>query len=434
MTLGKAITLTRKKSRTDDTTATNEDVVQYINEGQKEFARAVFGLTKEDYITITPLFDIQTDFAIRITIVGGTNEMSATDVVICGTDANDQTGTQVATALQATLRSAIGVGADATVTWSTTTWKFTIDGTDCTSITLAAPSTIVYANALDLLGFIAGTTTDTSVTGNIPEDCTVESSLPSDFVSVISDPEWDGDPLSNAQLGDFISPETSGTPTLYNIRNKKIRLYPPPQRQGILHIFYNYIPSDFSYPNGYQECGLSGKLNTTSSGLTASTTYYYKVTIDGGTETEYNITTGTDVTFQAIIELMNDESIGCTFEIIDGDLRCTSDSLTDNSAIALGAGTSGTDLFATLTDFSAFETAVDTEAGDSLGVDDEWAMAIVYYAANILAEDNFEYSTADRCFSQFVRITQDFIRTKANSNPRFLPRAKPTRFPEVYTE
>lgn len=430
MTLAQAIKETRKKSRTDENGCTNLEIVSYINEGQKEFAKTVHGLSKEDYVTITPLFDIQTQFAVRITIVGGTNEIEATDVALCTEDATDQTGTQVATALQATLRTAIGVGADLTVAWSTTEWTFTIDGIDCTSITLAAPSGITYASALDLLGFVAETTTDTSVTGNIPEDCTVESSLPTDFLRILSDPEWDGNALAESNLSTVISPETSGIPTMYYIRNKKIRLYPPPFKQGILHLFYEYIPSDFSYPNGYQECGLSGISNKADSGLTAATQYYYKVTIDGGTETEYDITTGTDTSFQAVIELMNDESIGCTFEIINGDLRCTSDLLDSNSAIALSAGTTGTDLFATI-GVTAFDAAVDTEAGDDLGIDDEYAMAVVYYAANLIAEDNYEYTTADRCLSQFSRITQQFIRSRANNNPRFLPQTKTTRFPEV---
>jgi hypothetical protein len=430
MTLAQAIKETRKKSRTDENGYNNLEVVEYINEGQKEFAKAVHGLTKEDYITITPLFDLQTQFAIRITIVGGTNEIEATDVAVCTTDAMDQTGTQVATALQATLRSAIGVGANLTVSWSTTAWKFTIDGIDCTSITFAAPSGITYASALDLLGLEAGTTTDTSVTGNIPEDCTVESALPSDFKRVVSNPEWDGNPLLNTGMSTVISPETSGVPIMYYIRNKNIRLYPPPYKQGILHIFYEYIPTSFTVPNGYQECGLSGISNNSSSGLTASTQYYFKVTIDGGTETEYDITTTTDVSFQAVMELMNDEAIGCTFEIVDGDLRCTSNLLGSASAISLAAGSTGTDLFVTI-GVTDFDTAVATEAVNSLGVDDEYAMAIVYYAANLIAEDNYEYSTADRCLSQFVRISQQFIRDKANNNPKILSQAKIRPFPEV---
>jgi hypothetical protein len=109
---------------------------------------------------------------------------------------------------------------------------------------------------------------------------------------------------------------------------------------------------------GYQECGLTGKTSATATGLSTTTQYYLKVAINGGTSTEYDITTAADVTYAAVIALLNAAVSGVTFALINGDLRCTSNSTDKGSAIALAAGTTGTDLFATLTDFSAFDTAV----------------------------------------------------------------------------
>lgn len=431
MTLATAITRTRKKAR--ENTESNLGIVEWINEGQKEFAKEVHGLIKEDYLTLEPRFDIQTHFAINLTIVGGTNALASTDIPICAADATDQTGTDVATALQVAIRAA---GAATAAVYfgivGSHIWQFQIDAIDSTSITLAPPSDIIYADALELLGFVAGTTTDTEVYGSIPTDCNLEVDLPTDFLSIVSDPEWNGDPLRQAPFYNFISPETSGTPTWYYIRdNKTIRLYPPPINQGMLHIFYQYIPEDFTVPNGYQECGLSGKADDTATGLAVTTQYYFKVNIDGGGVVEYDITTGTSVTYKDVIELMNDEVVGATFSLEGGDLRCTSDQLSASSSIALSAGTTGTDLFATLTGWTAFEDAVATEAGTSLAIDDEYAMAVVYYAASMLAENNFEAGIADRYLAQFNRIAEKYIIKKANNNTAFLPKNKVQRFPRV---
>jgi hypothetical protein len=108
---------------------------------------------------------------------------------------------------------------------------------------------------------------------------------------------------------------------------------------------------------GYQECGLTGKAAATETGLSAGAHYVF-VAINGGTSTEYSITAAGDTTFGGIITLLNAAITGVTFALINGDLRCTSDSTATGSAIALAAGTTGTDLLATLTDFTALEDAV----------------------------------------------------------------------------
>ncbi len=106
-----------------------------------------------------------------------------------------------------------------------------------------------------------------------------------------------------------------------------------------------------SSSKSYQENGLTTVARNVATGLSATTLYYF--TIDS---TEYDITTESDTTYAAIIDLMNDKVVndGYVFSIESGDLRCTSDA----TPIVLAAGSTGTDLFATLTGWSSFATAV----------------------------------------------------------------------------
>ena len=434
MTLAQAITKVRRLSRTQASSHDDATIMERINDAMKEFGRAAFGLTKEGYITITPLFDIQTNCSIRLTIVGGANEIAATDIAICATDAVDQTGTQVATALQTAIQAAItaaGGTPSLTVVWSTTAWTFTIDAIDSTSITFAVPSGLTYHSALELLGLGAETTTGTSVTGSIPTDCTVESALPTDFLQLVGKPEWDGDPLVQGLFQEFHSPESTGDPLRYYVRNKNIMLSPAPHIQKKFHLYYRYLPTSFTSPHGYQECGLTGLSLSSATGLSASTQYYLTVTIDGGTATEYSITTGTSVTYEYVIDLLNDAILGVTFSLVGGDLRCTSNLLGGASAIVLAAGSSGTDLFATLTDFDDFEDAVASEAGDNLPIDDEWCEAVTYKAASVVAEENYETALSDRYYAQFKRIVGDFIRTRANNNSKIVYQPIRDPLPEI---
>jgi hypothetical protein len=434
VTLAQAILKVRRLARTTASSHDDDTIMARINDAMKEFGRAAFGLTKEGYVTITPLFDLQTNCAINLTIVGGANEIEATDIAICATSAVDQTGTQAAAALQTAIQAAItaaGGTPSLTVAWSTTEWTFTIDAIDSTTITIAVPDGLLYSSALELLGLGAETTTGTSVTGSIPTDCTVESALPTDFLQLVGKPEWDGDPLVQGIFQEFHSPESTGDPLRYYIRNKNIMLSPAPHMQKKFHLYYRYIPTAFSVSHGYQECGLSGKALNTSTGLSATTQYYLTVTIDGGAETEYSITTASDLTYEYVIDLLNDAIPGVTFSLVDGDLRCTSNLLGGNSAIVLAAGSSGTDLFATLTDFDDFEDAVASEAGDDLPIDDEWCEAVTYKAASVVAEENYETTLSDRYYAQFKRITGDFVRTKANNNSKIVLYTAGDPVPEI---
>ncbi len=122
------------------------------------------------------------------------------------------------------------------------------------------------------------------------------------------------------------------------------------------------VPGSFSlqfYESGYQELGLSGITSNTNSGLTAGTSYEFDITVDGGT-TFSNLTFTTDTTnvnfggasgviskIQAALDAQF-YTAGNLFEkkvivqIVDGDIRFTSGSHLSTSAIALGAGSTGT--------------------------------------------------------------------------------------------
>ena len=111
--------------------------------------------------------------------------------------------------------------------------------------------------------------------------------------------------------------------------------------------------------SGYQEVGLSGKTLTTETGLATTTSYSFKVNVDGAGVVDEVITTESDTTYAAILILMNATLAAAgTFGLSDGDLRCTSDSDGPSSTIALAAGVAETDLFATLTGWSDFNEAV----------------------------------------------------------------------------
>lgn len=113
---------------------------------------------------------------------------------------------------------------------------------------------------------------------------------------------------------------------------------------------------------GYQELGLKQVSSYDQSGLEKDTTYYFTVAIDGAAASEYSITTGDKTNFDYIVFQMNKAITGAKFEIRrNGDIRCYSTSTAAGTSIALSAGTTGTDLFASLRGFTSFDTAVPGE-------------------------------------------------------------------------
>ncbi|QDP51791.1 MAG: hypothetical protein GOVbin212_10 [Prokaryotic dsDNA virus sp.] len=113
------------------------------------------------------------------------------------------------------------------------------------------------------------------------------------------------------------------------------------------------------YEAGYQEFGLSGITSSTNSGLSASTTYYLSISIDGATTDKITFTTdssnlnfggknGVIAKLQSAIDALyynpskNGFQKGATVSIVDGDIRVTSNQHSSTSAISITTNTDGT--------------------------------------------------------------------------------------------
>lgn len=97
-----------------------------------------------------------------------------------------------------------------------------------------------------------------------------------------------------------------------------------------------------------------------NTGLADSTQYYFKVKLNAGALTEYSVTTdGTGPhTFNDLIGLLNTALTGvATVTIADGHLHFTGGASTD--VIVLDRGTTGTDLFTSLTNFNQIHGSVE---------------------------------------------------------------------------
>jgi hypothetical protein len=113
------------------------------------------------------------------------------------------------------------------------------------------------------------------------------------------------------------------------------------------------------YEPGYQGFGLKGIAASTNSGLSASTTYYLSVALNGGTTDKITFTTDANNTnfggangivqkLQSAIDALyynpakNGFQDGATVAIVDGDIRITSHSRLSTSAVAITTNTDGT--------------------------------------------------------------------------------------------
>lgn len=113
---------------------------------------------------------------------------------------------------------------------------------------------------------------------------------------------------------------------------------------------------------GYQELGLSNASSYKISPLLNNNVYYFTVNIDGAGATEYSIKPGKN-SYGYIVNALNKatKDDGASWKITrNGDIRCYSNSTTASTSIVLSAGTSGTDLFASLGS-SLSESAVSGE-------------------------------------------------------------------------
>ena len=265
LTMAQQISLVKRLARADSAylTETYDDDVarRYVMMGVDEFVKNAHGPSKEDFIDVTPTFNTRTTWAIRLTIVGGANALTATDIAITGTARAATTGTIAAGDLEDTIQAA--GAATATVTWSTTAWMFTIDALDSTSITVEAPETITYVDATAMLFGKTGSETSTTWESDFPEDCTLVADLPSDF-SQIEHVEWDKHQLYQAPFDMFMSPETNSTwVDYYAIRGKKIFLSPVPSERKLLKVRYRYFPATVTITGSSDttECALDDEFH-----------------------------------------------------------------------------------------------------------------------------------------------------------------------------
>ena len=108
--------------------------------------------------------------------------------------------------------------------------------------------------------------------------------------------------------------------------------------------------------SGYQVVTVGGdKTASSATNLVAATTYTASVVIDGGASQSISVVGSTGLTFALLIAQLDLDVSGARFEMVDGNLRCISNSGGAGSTVAITAGT----LFAApLNGFSAVETAV----------------------------------------------------------------------------
>jgi hypothetical protein len=234
----------RRLSRTDSTFASNAEVDSWINQGKDEMSQMVGGFRKEEYLTLAARFDTEQNFAVRVTITGGTNATSATDVAITGHQRVDTTGTQVATDFQTTLR-ALGTISNLTVAYSTTTYKFTVDSINGTDIKFEEPSGSNYVDATSLLG-LSGSSGAQTFVSSIPQDCFVETDLASTWEQ-IDRAEWDQYVLIRGNWDSAMSVEQQGDPAFFAVSdNMRIRVWPSPNSQKLFHVAGRGTPADIT--------------------------------------------------------------------------------------------------------------------------------------------------------------------------------------------
>lgn len=203
--------MARLMARASTLGVTDDQAYQLLNQALKDFANDVRGIVKDEFLRIAALFWVETTFAINLTITGGTAALAATDVAVTASDADAQTGTQMAALLQTAIQAAGATGA--TVTWAD--FKFTIDSQDGTDITIAAPTaTTTYEDVTEMLLGGTGASGAQTYVGAFPKDCTKRVALPANFQTQRAI-EWDEKPLAEDSLRSIQALDGSGDPTRY---------------------------------------------------------------------------------------------------------------------------------------------------------------------------------------------------------------------------
>ena len=253
MTYGALKDITERMARVSPnavSSATISDITRiYLNEGQREFAKRVHGVATESLLTITPRFNIGTNYAIKFQTQGSKNAIASTNIYMTPTALTAASGSGVASYLQAMINTAVvaGLGSGSiTVNWSASSWQFYIScGATATSVYFGSPTDDVrMVDGSSRVG-LNGTAATSTFTGEMPQDCTLRASLPTGFLEV-QYVEWGNTQLAPAPFNYVMSPEVFGTPEYYSIQNKEIRFNPTPSENDECILRYKGAPSEAS--------------------------------------------------------------------------------------------------------------------------------------------------------------------------------------------
>ena len=233
--------LARMLSRTDENGVSDANASILVDSAYQQVTKDIGGYQKVAHMQIAPKFYIGSDFRFRMTIAGTGDTLAAEDIQISSTELTEATGATVATALQTAIRTATG-GVGTSVAWSTTEFYFTITTTNATAQTIEAPEdSVYYTDATGILFGSYDSVQDDTWVGGFPQDITMMADMPTDF-HAISKVSWDDSELLPAPRDYFVTPNCSGTPCYYDIRNDHMFLYPSPTQQARFYIEYAGVP------------------------------------------------------------------------------------------------------------------------------------------------------------------------------------------------
>ncbi len=254
MTLEDMVGHARRFSRTTSSSHSDEVVKDLINEGQRQFVMESGSWWKENYITLAPIFDVRDNFYFKIVLATAS---ASFPISASASSLIDTRGIYIDSMIASSIQ---GTWAATTCGWSTTTWRFYITIPGETSIQITAPEGTTNIDATGIFFGGGSTQATASWLSAFPEDCTVRASLPTGYYAM-EHVEWDRSALTAAPFDIFMSPQTTGDPEYYAIKNKNIYLYPVPDEQKLLHIVYRALPTDF----GAASVTGSGSMSASSS-------------------------------------------------------------------------------------------------------------------------------------------------------------------------
>lgn len=251
MTLARVRNQARRWARVHNQWTSGDGVIddphvnELIQDAVTQFVNDARGIDMEEYLAISAEFTTRTTMGIHVLVEDSDgSDLVDADVALTATNRDAVSGTTVASDLQTQLRAASGATGTETVTW--TEFYFTINFQQGTTFTITAPDDVTLADVSDKIGLDGFSTSSTTITGGFPEDCTVTAALPGDAM-IIHSVEWDGEPLVAMEREWAQSPEASGDPAYYHVRGRQMYLYPAPDSQDDLHVWYRGQPADIDF-------------------------------------------------------------------------------------------------------------------------------------------------------------------------------------------